>query len=537
MYNEVGYLWHFIGESYGLKNYIKNYRSHIFFIVLSVFLLHSAKLNSNVIGIDTEDLIHLGRDFYGGWLATGRQGLVFLKFALGNSYFNPFFSGAMTLVMFALAVFLFFLLWDHVNGGSGERKYGLTAWVLGSILWISHPILAEQFYFSLQSMEICICFVLTAGALYLSLLWVENRTKKARFLLFPAAAALLFITFSGYQVFVALYIFGVVTMLLLQSLKLLTQENAVSARMLWKKIGLYAALFSVSFGVNMVVTKLFFSTSDYLEQQILWGKGVFFDNIRNILHHVRQVLTGADSIFYHWGYGLLCVISFLFLLSVLHRHRGQVKSGLFMILFLYIAVMATPFLMTVIMGGIPVVRSQLILPIMTGFLAYLNITLLRYTKLTNGSAKLCAAALALVCAAGSIGQARMTEALYYTDRCRYEQDVAIARQLIKRLKLVNRWNLPVAVVGSLEFEPNNACVKGEIIGISFFDYDTEVEPLDYWSTRRILGFFHTLGAEYEQLHADRMPEALEYSTYMAMWPEDNCIEICDDFVVVKLSDF
>ena len=183
-------------------------------------------------------------------------------------------------------------------------------------------------------------------------------------------------------------------------------------------------------------------------------------------------------------------------------------------------------------------RSQLILPVMTGFLAYLNMALLQQTVFSKERAGLCAAAvLILICGAGSVGQARMTGALYYTDRCRYEQDVDIARQLIRELKRVNRWDLPVAVVGSLEFEPNNACVQGEIIGKSFFDYDTEVEPLDYWSTRRILGFFHILGAEYEQLHADRMGEALEYSTCMAMWPEYNCIEICDDFVVIKLSDF
>ena len=60
---------------------------------LFVFLLHSAKINSVVIGIDTEDLIHSEQNLYGGWLGTGRQGLVFLKYFLGNSHFNPYFSG------------------------------------------------------------------------------------------------------------------------------------------------------------------------------------------------------------------------------------------------------------------------------------------------------------------------------------------------------------------------------------------------------------------------------------------------------------
>lgn len=517
---------------------IGKYRSHIFLVGLFVFLLHSAKLNSNVIGIDTEDLIHLGRDFYGGWLATGRQGLVFLKYFLGNSYFDPYFAGAMTLIMFTLAAAAFFLLWDRVGGRSGETKRGLAAWGLGGLLWVSHPILVEQFYFSLQSMEICLCFVLTAAALYLSFLWVENRKRRGYILQIIAVTALLFIVFSSYQIFVVLYIFGVITILLLQSLTALGRDAAVPAGELWKKAGVYAALFLTAFVLNMAVTGIFFSTSDYLQQQIMWGEGAFSDNIRNILHHIRQVLTGADSIFYHWTYGLLCVTSFLLLLLVLRQHRRQRKGSLLMVVFLYLAAMAMPFLMTVVVGGIPVVRSQLILPVMTGFLAYLNVILLRQVIFPGEKAALCAAAvLILICGAGSLEQARMTGALYYTDRCRYEQDAAIARQLIRKLQVVNRWNLPVAVVGSLEFEPNNACVQGEIIGRSFFDYDTEVEPLNYWSTRRVLGFFHILGADYEQLHADRMEEALTHSTYMAMWPEDNCIEMCDDFAVIKLSDF
>ena len=519
-----------------MKNDIKQYRSHIFFMGLFVFLLHSAKINSVVIGIDTEDLIHSEQNLYGGWLGTGRQGLVFLKYFLGNSHFNPYFSGMMTLVMFALAVSAFFLLWDYVKGGR-DGKFGLTAWILGGLMWISHPVLAEQFYFSLQSMEICICFLLTAGALALSRLWVEKRMK-GRFLLFPAAVALLLVTFSGYQIFVALYIFGVVTMLLLRTVREFTSEEEFSVKCFWKSIGGYLLLFLAAFVINFTITKLFFSNSDYLQDQILWGRIDFTDNIRNILHHMRQVLTGAGSIFYHWGYGLLCVTSFLLLLRLIWHHRRRGKLRILLLLFVYCAVMLMPFLMTLIMGGAPVIRSQLILPVMTGFLAYLNIALLQQAELPQGRAELCAAAVVvLISAAGGLAQAKTTEALYYTDRCRYEQDVALAETLIKRLKLVNRWNLPVVFVGSIEFEPNNACVEGEIIGRSFFDYDTEVEPLDYWSTRRILGFLHTLGADYEQVPADRMEEALKYSTYMAMWPEENCVEIWDDIVVVKLSDY
>jgi len=521
-----------------LKKYLEKHLSQIGLMGIFVFLLHSAKLNSDVVGIDTESLIFSYKDLYTGWLTIGRQGLVSLKYILGNSRFDPYFSGVMTLVMLTLAVSAFFLLWDHVKGREIKREYRMTAWISGGLLWISHPILVEQFYFSLQSMEVCIAFLLTACALSLSRMWVEGTVKKGRYLIVPGVVALLLLTFSTYQVFPVLYIFGVVTLLLLQSLEALAGEKAFSPGRFWKQAGMYAALFLAAFSLNMVITKLFFNTSDYLRQQMMWGQGEGKDNLINILHHIKNVFTGFNSVFYHWGYGLLCVSSLILLILVMSQHRKKAKSQLFILLFLYLAVMIMPFLMSVAIGGTPVIRSQLILPVMTGFLAYFNIALLQHIRFSKEKLRQCTAGfLVLICAAESIGQARVTEALYYTDSRRYEQDVAVAEHLIRRLEVVNgRWNLPVVFVGQLEFRPNNACVRGEIIGSSFFDYDTQVEPKYYWSTRRILGFLHTLGADYEPVSMERMDEALEYSTYMPMWPEDNCVQIWDDIVVVKLSD-
>ena len=57
---------------------LKDYDKHITAMVLLMFLLHGAKLNAGVVGIDTEALIFGGESFYDGWLNTGRQGLVLL---------------------------------------------------------------------------------------------------------------------------------------------------------------------------------------------------------------------------------------------------------------------------------------------------------------------------------------------------------------------------------------------------------------------------------------------------------------------------
>lgn len=116
---------------------------------LFAVLIHSAKLNSNIIGIDTESMIHQGTNFYDGWLNTGRQGLVLLKFLLGNSLFQPYFAGMLTVLLFAAAVGAFCLVWDKAGGWSGGAGKSLWMWGLAGFLWISHPVMTEQFYFSL----------------------------------------------------------------------------------------------------------------------------------------------------------------------------------------------------------------------------------------------------------------------------------------------------------------------------------------------------------------------------------------------------
>ena len=213
------------------------YDIHILMIGLFVFLFHGAKLNSDVVGIDTEDIIHLQGDFYGGWLNTGRQGLVLIKLLTGNLRFNPYFTGIMTLVLYVLSVSAFFLLWDRIAGNrlmtravsvsSGRKDSArLWAWGLGGLLWISHPMMAEQFYFSLQSLEICLCLLMTAASLYLSYRWAYK--------LHPAPAIgsviLLLVTFSCYQTFVVLYIFGTVSIVFLQALKDISGKKEISGR-------------------------------------------------------------------------------------------------------------------------------------------------------------------------------------------------------------------------------------------------------------------------------------------------------------------
>lgn len=521
-----------------MKEYLEKYRSRIIIMGLFVFFIHGARLHSAVIGIDTEDIIHIGRDFYGGWLNTGRQGLYALKWLSGSLTFHPYMAGLLTLLCFSLAVSAFFLLWDSVlPKGAGT---GVIPWAVGGLFWISHPVMTEQFYFTLQSVEICVGIFLTAAALYLI---SHYREKGNKWLLF-AAFLILLLTFSIYQAFVVLFIFGTVSVLLLQGISGLQSGGEISAGKLLKGVIPYLLVFLASFLLNTLITRLFFSASDYLDGQILWGKFAVTDNFRAIAGHIMKAFTGYESLHYHFSYGLLCLAAAgLTCVSAFRRwkqHRGAVVA----VLFYLAALLFTPFFMTVVCGGAPAIRSQLVLPVMTGFLAYFSVCLSGSWELLshkesqkNVVRKTVLVCVVLICLTGIWGQLDTTMSLYYTDQMRYEQDEALGRELIAGIDRVRgNEDIPVAVIGRKPFEGNHACVTGEIIGKSFFDHDTDVEPQYYWSTRRALGFLHILGADYSQVDMGRIGEAVQYSAAMPIWPAEGSIQLWNGIVVVKLSE-
>lgn len=513
---------------------IKNHNRHIKVMVLLMFLLHGAKFNASVVGIDTEALIFGGDNFYQGWLNTGRQGLVLLKYLLRNVTFNPYFTTVLTLLVFPLAVSAFFLLWSSIVG----VKKSLIAWIIGGLLWISHPVLTEQFYFSLQSFEIALGFLLTAAALYLTLVWTE---KKRRLWAFGASVILLLLTFSIYQAFVAFYIFGAVSVLFLQTLQEFSEGKQKMAVSALARTGGWILLFITAFLINTVITQMFFSSSSYLAGQINWGTATMWETFRHICGHIISVMLGRSPIFYSAFYGRFLFCSLVLFGVYLCRHGRKNISGCLTVSFFYLALQASPFLMTFLQGGEPVLRSQLVLPAMTGLQAMLCLWLAQDLAVSaKAVGRVILAGVMLISLLGGLKTAKITWSLYYTDQLRYVQDVALGRSLIQQLEKVcgqEANSLPVVVVGTRPFQRNNSSVQGQVMGQSLFDWDASVAPVPYWSTRRVLGFLHTLGADYDLAPINRMDEALGYSENMPEWPAEGSVRIQGGMVVIKLSDY
>jgi len=501
--------------------------------MVSAFLIHGTKYASSVIGIDTEDLIHIQGDFYGGWLNTGRQGLVFLKQIMGAMNFNPYFSGLLTLLFLGAATVSFFLLWDKADGGTTHATVPAVAGVL--LLWISHPIITEQLYFSLQSAEICAGILLTAVSLYQVFRLTETK-KKSRLIV---SCLIQVLVFSIYQAFVPLFIFGAISIIILQSRQYMRQEEVAVDRLLLLPVP-YLIVFLSGFLVNTIITGLFFQKSDYLYEQILWGRFAPIDNLRAITGHILKAFFGMGTPHYHVSYGILCLLSLLCLFRCFICSPKRKKSVYVVLIFYFAAWMLTPFLMTLLCGGAPVIRSQLVLPANTAFLAYFVLGEageIRMISEENRWKRIPVILGFAVCVFGVYRQTSVTERFYYTEQVRFDQDEALGRMLINRIdKLLLEEKLPVCVIGRKPFVGNHACLTGEIIGKSMFDHDVEVEPMYYWSTRRVLGFLHVLGGDYEEADMGRFQDAVSYSASMPVWPHEDSVQRYDGMIIIKLSE-
>lgn len=498
-------------------------------VLAAVFaiLVHKKNLCSGIIGIDTEDFICHGASFLDGWRNTGRQGLVFLKYIMNGDAFNPYLSGTLTILLLALAVTLTIRLWNHSYG----EKCHLGIYFATMGLWVAHPIWAEQFYFMLQGAEICLGMLLSVIAVRCVEKGAAAKGRR-RLGFFVTAILLLLITFSTYQIFVVYFIFLTVSFLLLKSLR--TEGGKKGFRAECKRIAPYILIFLIAFIVNSLVTKLFFYQSDYLAGQIRWGELSLRDCVYSIAIHVRNVLTGQNSIFTSAVYGILCLIGLVGMFCIAGK-KGIAP------LFYFLCLMVTPFLMTIVCAQEPAIRSQLILPACTGLVFFVDGILInnpvRGEIRTGRMHYPLVAGMMLLAIIGVYQESDVTLRLYYTDACRYEQDVAIGRDLIKRLEQIRGGDdTPIVVIGSRSFQPNRSCMEGEIIGRSIFEHDVNEEPRYYWSTRRVVSFLHTLGYNCEQLPDRSIPYAESFAEDMGVYPAPNSVAHAGDMIVIKLSE-
>ena len=508
-------------------NYVKKNKNLWLWTVIFTFICHGSMMLSNSVGIDTEEIITAREGLYNAWLGIGRQGLVVLKWLSDSLVFSPLFAGVGTLAFTVAACILWCFLFHYV---SGKDNLGGTITFIGIL--VSHTILTEQYYFKLQSMEVAFSFALMAVCLLLSHEFALKVKKRMLFVVFP----MMLILFSVYQVFNALYIMGAVICFMLHYFFVVTkagaEENKAVVKDLWMYILRFAGIFLTGFLVNQLITKMFFTTTGYLSNQIYWGKDTFLECVKNIFENVLRVALGSN-IFYTKTFSLYVILICVGVICVLKytRTKGKVL-GILSVLLLFTA----PFYMTLLCGGPTVPRAELVMPYTIAFMGYVVFLFGEESSKGKKLVKVLAVCLGILTV---YTQTRYTLALNYTDQVRYDSDARVAVSLIDDIMAVQNadCSYPVVFIGAHEEELNASCVYGDCIGRSLFAWDTNVEPYGYHNSKRIIGFMGTMGVDFVRATIEETAVAYQYSSGMeACWPAEGSIQLTDDIIVVKLSE-
>lgn len=296
--------------------------------------------------------------------------------------------------------------------------------------------------------------------------------------------------------------------------------------------------FVSAFVVNQIIVKLFFSSNTYLTDQIMWGKVSLKDCLNNIATHFKQVFGIEEVLFFGKTYAILCVVLMVFFLI----NWKRVFYACFWKWVAVFFILLSPFLMTIATAALPVYRSQYALPFSSGcILMYLTSRDIRIGIFENMvRIKKGIRIVLMVFAMGiTINQTSTTLRLWYTDDVRYQQDLTMLNEVVRRVDELGYSfaDYHVAFIGRRAATLNKSCYPTiDVIGWSYFDMFVDTEPQYFYSTGKVRDFAGTQGIEMQISSVDEIQIAKTHAEMMPSWPAKGCIDVVDNILVIKLSD-
>ena len=518
-------------------------------IVMAALLTFGYLVFCGNIRVDTEELINQPGTTL-GWLTIGRYGLALLKRLLGLSTHHVIWSGVLFFLFFCLGTMLLVFAFSRYAGEAAKYPY----WVFG-LLYVTSNIWCFQLYFSVQQAEIALAMLLVALAAILAMAACLKYRGGKRWGSLFLALVLLVIGFGSYQALVAYYVSICAALFLLytehgweengetdgQQREMRGRMQAVSPGKVLGRLGLLLVHFLLAYGIySYIANRWFMSTGVYMTSQRGWGRLSAAACIKNILHTVKNVLLmrGPEN-FSYYTIGILLLVVLLILLHLQRKERQKKAYGPMrrILWFLSLALLAvSPFLMIIYSGELLVARTQFALPFVAAFFGMYAAGRLRdFSGWGSRAATAAMVAAVLVTAV----QVSYVYRLAYTDSVRYEQDVARTEELVAELEDACGGELPtvpVVFVGRQMPELRTGCIRTEMYGWSFYEWDySEGNPTG--ATHRICGFVQAYTGEALNENAtDEMKQAaIALADEMSDFPETGSVYVSDDMVVVRLS--
>jgi hypothetical protein len=502
-----------------LENFCNFCKNNIFLllaITLALFFCYGIKLFQYSIGIDTELFLANKAEMLEWYMQIGRFGFVFLHRLLHINEFNPFTAFLSTFCL----IWLFTVSWCYIIAlfqRKMDKNYALIPFAL---IFITSPILGEQFYFTLQSTEVALMVLLCSYTIYIMFRgFIDNKASKIVF----AFLSLIFMT-SVYQAMVPFFCCGAFICFML-FLETSDCEPQIYRSICLKILAILIGAMIIYIVIDRLLISVFnIEKSLYLSDMNKWGQVPIKENFRRILSFIYNVTVKIRGIF---GNILLLPITVIFIIKVVAIARKKITDNRFLYILAGVLIPLSSMFLAILGGNRPPIRAIYVLPLALSFMFFFLIK--------NLSKKLSVVVVILALFTAAY-QAQITSQLFYSDQLRYNEDVRLAYEIRNAIAEINpEMNLPVAIIGkykiSEKFHAN--FLLGDVIGHSFFEWGGDVRE----TANRSLNFMRTLGIQFNSPSDELLKYATNEANSIPSYPDAGFIKKLPNVIVVKLSDF
>lgn len=514
-------------KTYSFKDFIYFCKSNVAELAISaIFLIiaYGQKAFSNTFSIDTEGMIARANNLYNSWIRLERFGLLAFKYITGRYWYNNSLAGIlMVLALFASATTWAYLFSKSHNLGA---KFHPALFI---IPFISAPILAEMLGFLLMGDDVACALMFVSISLMCAHNAYQNR-KELKTLLTYSLMAIVFALF-GFTIYLAMttvFIAGTAMIALI-----VKGNYACKFKNIVTYVFTYICVFIASYACYAILNKIVMAanhtfTDPYIKNQMRWGKDPISTIIHTILSHAKSMYLGRTI--FHSVFITIALIALVLLIIVQVIRK---KLNAFTIIFA-IAIVASPMMMSVILGTSGVARTELTYPLAGAFACmYLLHYIMQFSKKTLTTIIACVL-LAII----GLSQSFTVNRLYYTEYMTYNQDYYIAQDVVRRIEAIqaNHKNpLKVVFVGNhkANYNPNEfKSNQLELIGRSMFEigfsttHGTWVKSGFISSTTGVN--LETLGSESDYMNAEKAAQDIP------SWPSNECTTVLDNkYIIVK----
>ena len=501
-----------------LAAFIKTNAYLLIFLSVTGVIAYGYDFFSFALKIDSENHAY-SYGPHGSWIAQGRWGMYLLSYLLLPDTVMPFIP---TLIAVSGAVIgaLFFV--HSLSSRRGIADY------LAAPITFACPIVYFAMYFTTLGYGVGVGFAVSCLGIYLlrNITWLS-----ALFAVLCFALAI-----GIYQAFLPL----IATLFALQLISAILEEKNLSFITLLRRGCIFVGVVALAGLLHQMISQLFMKGMNIaFDAGYMMGfvnyemtPAYFFETLSKTAKIAWNYYRG-DNTYYLESLSVLRVL-FLFTLAVSTIRILTAKCSLIVrligILLLLFAI-AAPFVMHMLNAGYMPPRSVLGISFVFAGLIFFT------ASLPSNLIRLIVGILAVYClysfSVVNNRYAFSNQMIWYADR---ELSVLMLDRIhaaISKMpqKADPNTQLPLELVGWLEYPQTPILVQREVIGASFFKWSAG-------DVDRVVRLFQTMGVfNYRAATKQEKLSVIEGAKAMPSWPYEGSVDVINGIVVVKLRDY